>query len=75
MVVSDGSESEDMSDEKIRRAVREKYAKTTEKETCSCRTATSSLPVDSPCTSEEISKRLGYSQEDIDAFQKVQTLV
>jgi SAM-dependent methyltransferase len=55
-----------MKDEKIKRIVREGYAKVAKKETpcctgphapCSCSTS----------TSDEISRRIGYSQEDIDS--------
>jgi arsenite methyltransferase len=58
-----------MKDEKIKKIVREGYAKVAKKETSCC----STTPAPCSCstsTSEEISRRIGYSQEDIKSVPK-----
>ena len=53
-----------MKDEEIKKIVREGYAKVAKKETSCCATTPASCSCSTP-TSEEISKRIGYSEEDI----------
>ena len=53
-----------MKDEKIKKIVREGYAKVAKKETTCCSDASAPCSC-STSTSEEISRRIGYSQEDI----------
>lgn len=67
MAALDGSVREDMKDEKIRRTVREKYAKAAKEETFSCCSITSPPRSGSTSASESISRQFGYSQEDIDS--------
>lgn len=55
-----------MNDEKIRRTIREKYAKAAKEEKFSCcSTASPLLRRGSKSASQEISRQLGYSQEEI----------
>jgi SAM-dependent methyltransferase len=55
-----------MKEEKIKKIVREGYAKVAEKKTSCC--ATTPVPCScSKLTSEEISKRIGYSEEDMNS--------
>jgi arsenite methyltransferase len=60
------AEGKSMKDEKIRKIVRKGYATVTKKETPCC------SPTQAPCncstlSSKEISKRIGYSEEDINS--------
>jgi len=58
-------EVKNMKDEKIKKIVREGYAKVAKKETSCC-----AAPVSCSCstdTSEKISKRIGYSEEEINS--------
>jgi arsenite methyltransferase len=55
---------EEMKEEKIRRMVRKRYAKIATKEESCCTAPTSCQPV-APNMSEEISRRIGYSEEEI----------
>jgi len=55
-----------MKDEKIRKIVRESYAKVAKKETSCCASAPTPCSCSTP-NSAELSKKIGYSQEDIDS--------
>jgi arsenite methyltransferase len=55
---------EEMKEEKIRRMVRKRYAKIATKAESCCTAPTSCQPV-APNMSEEISRRIGYSEEEI----------
>ncbi len=55
-----------MKDEKIRKIVREGYAKVAKKETSCCAAKQAPCSCSTP-TSEEISKKIGYSEEDINS--------
>jgi ubiquinone/menaquinone biosynthesis C-methylase UbiE len=61
-----GTEAKEMKDEKIKKIVREGYARVAKKETLCC----ADTPAPCSCsrsTSEEISRRIGYSQEDLES--------
>jgi len=55
-----------MKEEKIRKVVREGYAKIAKKETSCCATTPAPCSCSTP-TSEEISKKIGYSKEEINS--------
>jgi len=55
-----------MNDEKIKKVVREGYAKVAKKQTSCCADTSTPCSCSTP-TSEEISKKIGYSEEDIDS--------
>jgi arsenite methyltransferase len=55
-----------MKEEKIRKMVREGYAKVAKKEKPCCTTATAPCSCSTP-TSEEISRKIGYSYEDVNS--------
>jgi arsenite methyltransferase len=58
-----------MKNEKIKKIVREGYAKVVRKEASCCGATPSPCSCSTP-TSEEISKKIGYSQKDIDTVPK-----
>ena len=66
MVAVDEAGGESMKDEKIKKIVREGYAKVAKKET-SCCTGTPAPCSCSTPTNEEISKKIGYSEKDINS--------
>lgn len=59
-------ECEDMKEEKVKKIVREGYAKIAKKDK-SCCSAPASCGCDTPNVSEEISRRIGYSDQEIDS--------
>lgn len=59
-------ECEDMKEEKVKKIVREGYAKIAKKDK-SCCSAPASCGCDTPNLSEEISRRIGYSEQEIDS--------
>jgi len=57
-----------MEEDEIRKAVREGYAEIAQKESACCRSATSCC--NDPYTQEEVSKKLGYAEEDLKSIPK-----
>ena len=64
--VKEEMEAIDVKDEKVKKLVREGYAKVAKKEATCC-TSTSAPCTCPPLTSEEISRSIGYNQEDLNS--------
>ena len=60
-----------MEEEKVKKIVRENYAKIAKKENSCCAQADTSCCM--PETSEEVSRRIGYSTSEMSLFPKAPT--
>jgi SAM-dependent methyltransferase len=66
VVVSDEARGRNMKDEKIKKIVREGYAEVANRKTSCCAAASAPCSCSTP-SSEEISRKIGYSEEDINS--------